>query len=136
MVLKHRFVVVVSAVLLVWAAPWAATPARAAPNYVIIDVPAGSTQDVYFEINLKGKVHVRLVAEDGGEACAEFWWIKWPLGNIQSLGRHCGSAAFDIPGLFDFAVSAKLRVGGAARHLKIVGSDDVSVANSVTVTFP
>ena len=114
----------------------ASTLAGAAPNFQIIDVPAGSSQDVYFEINLKGTVYLHVVADDGGEACAEFWWIKWPLGNIQSLGRHCGSASFPIPGLFDFAISAKLRVGGAAKHLKIVASDQVSVANSVSVTFP
>ena len=121
---------------LLFAALVLAVPARAAENYQIIDVPTGAPRDVYFEINLSGKVYLHLVAENGAEACAEFWWIKWPVGNIKSLGRHCGNAEFETPGLLDFAFSAKLRVGGANTHPKIVASDDVQVANTITVTFP
>jgi len=34
-------------------------------------------------------------------------------------GRHCGSADFEIPGLFDFSISSKLRAGGVSETTKI-----------------
>lgn len=114
-----------------------ATAARSAGEFEIIDVPAATNKDVYFQINVSGKVYLRLVAENGGEACADFWWIKWPLGTVEKLGRHCGSAQFTIPTFFsDFAVSSKLRVGGANTHLKIAASDSIQVSSNATVTFP
>jgi hypothetical protein len=105
-------------------------------NTQTISVEPGKNTDVYFEINLAGKVFLVIYAPAGGEACADFWWIKWPLGNTQSLGRHCGSASFDIPGVFDLAISAKLRVGGARQPLKLVAAANEQVAHSATVNFP
>ena len=107
-----------------------------ARDYEVIDIIPGQSKDVYFEINLKGRVYIRIVGPPGAEACATFWWIKWPLGNIKDLGRHCGSATFEIPGWLDLAVSSKLRVGSANSPLKIVASENASIANSVTVSLP
>jgi hypothetical protein len=102
----------------------------------VITVQPGKNTDVYLEINLSGKVYLAIQAPVGGEACANFWWIKWPFGNIQDLGRHCGNAAFDIPGLSSFAFSAKLRVGGAKQLVKVVAGASEEVAHSATVHFP
>ena len=98
-------------------------------------VQKGESKDLYFQINLSGKVFVNVGSPPGGSNCAEFWWIKWPLGNIKSLGRHCGATSFDIPGLLDFAISSKLRVGGTDNLVKIAISATESVANSVTFSF-
>lgn len=98
-------------------------------------VQKGESKDLYFQINLSGKVFVNVGGPPGGTNCAEFWWIKWPLGNIQSLGRHCGVASFDIPGVLDFAISSKLRVGGTDNLVKIAISATESIANSATFSF-
>lgn len=100
-----------------------------------IDVPAGSQQDLYFEINVKGTVYLKIAAEGGGQACASFWWVKQPFGRVEQLGQPCNFARFDIPGLSSGAISAKLRVGGAARHLKLALSANEQVARGATITF-
>jgi len=107
-----------------------------ARDYQIIAVSAGDTADVYFEINLSGKVYLRIVAPPGAEACADLWWIKWPLGNIQDVGRRCGSLQLEVPGLTDIAISAKLRVRAGNSPLKIVAAATEAAGNSALVSFP
>lgn len=110
-------------------------PAIPAADYEIIELGPGETKDVYFQINLSGNVYLRIVAEPGGQACADLWWIKWPLGNIEKLGRHCHTANLKIPGWTSAAISSKLRAGGATHRLKIVASATEEVANKVTIKF-
>lgn len=101
----------------------------------IYTVHKGESADLYFEINLKGVVYIRVAAKPGESNCANFWWIKWPFGNIVSLGRHCGTAGFKIPGVLDFAFSSKLRVGATENEVKIAVSASESLANSATFDF-
>lgn len=101
----------------------------------IYTVEKGQSAALYFEINLKGTVYVKLGAKPGESNCAEFWWIIWPLGNIKSLGRHCGTASFKIPGVFDLAFSSKLRVGATDNQVKIAISASESLANSASFGF-
>lgn len=54
----------------------------------IIDILPDQQADVFFQINTAGTVYLKIVAEKG-EPCAEFWWIKWPLGTVEQLGRNC-----------------------------------------------
>jgi hypothetical protein len=103
-----------------------------ADNYQIISVEPGQNVDVYFEINLSGGV--RIVSRSGS-GCADFWWINWPFGTLQSLGRHCGAARFKIPGLTNFAIASKLRAGGVTEPTKIVAAANEQAANSVTITW-
>jgi hypothetical protein len=107
-----------------------------ARDYQIISVAAGDTADVYFEINLAGKVYLRIVAPPGSEPCANFWWIKWPFGNVEEVGRICGGTQIDVPGLTHFAISAKLRVRAGSNSLKVVAAANERVANSVSVPLP
>jgi len=100
-----------------------------------VDLAKGGTADVYFEMNISGKLFVSMAARPGESACADFWWIKWPFGTVESLGRHCGFASFDIPGLTSFAVSAKLRAGGPANDVKLAVSATEAVAHSATFEF-
>lgn len=100
-----------------------------------IDLVKGGTADVYFKVNITGKVYVSMGARPGESACAEFWWIKWPFGTVEPLGRHCGFSSFDIPGLTSFAFLAKLRAGGAINDVKLAVSATESVAHSATFEF-
>jgi hypothetical protein len=36
--------------------------------------------------------------------------LKWPLGDIKSLGKKCGSARLALPGITDFAVAGKTSI--------------------------
>ena len=112
-----------------------AVPTSNAADVQIVEVKAGETADAYFSINLKGKVFVKVAAKPGEEACVDFWWIKWPWGSIEHLGRHCNSAAFEIPSLFALTFSSKLRVGGARNAVKLAVSSTEQVASSYTLTF-
>ncbi|MEY9402014.1 hypothetical protein ABIF66_001816 [Bradyrhizobium japonicum] len=103
-----------------------------AADYQIIDIQPGQTVDVYFEVNLKGTVSLR-IATRTGLGCAELWWIKWPLGEIKSLGKKCGVARLEIPGFTDLAVAGKLRATGVSSPTKIVAAANERVANSITL---
>jgi hypothetical protein len=105
-----------------------------ATDFQIIDINPGQTVDVYFQINLSGQVALR-IATQYGPGCAEFWWIKWPLGNIKSLGRKCGSARLTIPSWADLAFAGKLRATGVTQPTKIVAAANERVANSVTLQW-
>jgi hypothetical protein len=105
-----------------------------AADYQLISVEPGQNVDLYFEINLSGEVFLR-IGSRGGSGCADFWWINWPFGNLQSLGSHCGAARFKIPGLTSFAIASKLRAGGVTEPTKIVAAASEQVANSVPITW-
>jgi hypothetical protein len=109
-------------------------PADAADSQTI-SVEPGKNTDAYLEVNVSGTLYVAIHSA-GGQPCANFWWIKWPFGNIENVGRKCGNASFKIPGIFDLAVIAKLRVGGAEQPLKVVVAANEQVAQSVSVKFP
>lgn len=116
--------------------PLACNVARAAdPD--IFNVKPGESVDAYFSVNISGKVFVKIGAKPGEEACADFWWIKWPAGSVHQLGRHCNGASFAIPGLFGWppSVSSKLRAGGAKNPVKLAVSATEQVANSYTFSF-
>ena len=103
----------------------------------IIELKPNESADAYFSVNISGKVFVKIAAKPGEDACTDFWWIKWPMGEVTKLGRHCGGASFEIPGLFGWppTISSKLRVGGAKNLVKLAVSATEQVANSVTFNF-
>ncbi|MFC0339163.1 hypothetical protein [Paracoccus niistensis] len=85
--------------------------------------------DVYTQVNMSGEVHV---ASDvnGSPACVDYWWITWPFGRVQQLGRHCGRASFEIPGWSSLAISSRLRAGGAESRTRIQGSAIEEIAKN------
>jgi len=111
------------------------TPISYAQEQHVVEIGPGQSGDAYFEINLTGHVYVYLVGEPGGEACADFWWIKWPLGTTETLGRFCNEAKFEIPGWTSFAFSTKLRVGGTKNRVKVAVRENSEVAYKHTITF-
>jgi hypothetical protein len=98
-----------------------------AANYHITDIAAGDTADIFFEINIAGKVYLSIRGRSGSE-CVDLWWIRWPLGSVDRLGKRCGNIALKIPGLADTSVAAKLRGRAINGPVKIVGSSNESVA--------
>ena len=79
-----------------------ACPAHA-EDYKTLWVDPGKSVDVYWDINLSGRVYS--AADTGGSAaCLDYWWIVWPLGQIKKLGRHCGRVTFDLPRTSDWGV--------------------------------
>lgn len=109
--------------------------AAAAEDLKVIDIAPNSSADVYFEINLSGNIYLN-IQDSKGAACADFWWIVWPLGSIKGIGEVCGRARVSIPGFFDsFAISAKLRVRSGPSQIKIGASASESVAYGAKLTF-
>jgi hypothetical protein len=112
-----------------------ASGSAAAADPQIVELAPGAAGDAYFQINLRGKIYVQIAAPPSGEPCAEFWWIKWPLGTVEHLGRHCERAVFDIPGIFSLTLSSKLRAQAGPSGLKLAVSASESVAMSTSFTF-
>jgi hypothetical protein len=99
-----------------------------AGEYETFWVDPGKSVDVYWSINLSGKVF--LVADVGGNpACLDYWWIVWPFTQIKQLGRHCGRVTFQLPTLSDWAIGGKLRAGGADAQTRVRGTAQESVAH-------
>jgi hypothetical protein len=99
-----------------------------AEDYSTVWVDPGRSVDVYWDINLSGRVF--LAADvDGRAACLDYWWIVWPFTQIKQLGRHCGRATFDLPTLSDWAIGGKLRAGGADARTRLRGASSESVAH-------
>jgi hypothetical protein len=132
-ILSPKFRLTLALVIAVLSFRW--LPASAG-DYKVIEVRPGEIADVFFEVNAGGTVFVRIVAESGNEACGDFWWVTWPLGRITQLGRRCNEAQFAIPGLLNFAVSSRLRVGGIRNRAKIIAGSTAQVANSVKLEWP
>jgi hypothetical protein len=92
-------------------------------------VDPGKNVDVYWDVNLSGKVY--LAADVNGiPACLDYWWIVWPFTQIKQLGRHCGRAVFELPTLGDWAIGGKLRAGGATVRTRIQGTADEALAHN------
>jgi hypothetical protein len=104
-----------------------AVPLRA-DNYETIFVDPGNTVDVYWSINLSGKLYVA-ADTNGTPACVDYWWIVWPFAQIKSLGRQCGRASFALPSLSDWALGGKLRAGGAAARTRIRATAEEQIAH-------
>jgi hypothetical protein len=110
----------------------------AANDLQIVDVLPDQASDVYFFVNLRGRLYLKIAAAGGNRPCAEFWWITWGFGNIKDVGERCGSFTLDIPepSLTDPVISGKLRTSGAPYRLKIAVSAYENVAHSATLDFP
>jgi hypothetical protein len=109
------------------------TSARTA-DYETVWVDPGNSVDVYWEINLKGKVYVAADI-DGQPACLDYWWIVLPFTQINKLGNHCGRASFDIPSWSDFSIGGKLRAGNAKDRTRVLGTSNERVAATYPVKF-
>jgi hypothetical protein len=107
-----------------------------AQEHQLIRVASGATEDIYFEINLSGNLYLSIRSPDG-IGCVDLWWIKWPLGNLTQLGKRCGNVRLAIPGISDFAISAKLRARAESKPIAIVASSSEKVAYDFpSVSFP
>jgi hypothetical protein len=100
-------------------------------DYYVINLQSQQGVDVYFQINASGKVYLRIENREG-TACAKLWWIKWPLGNVEQLGEHCGLVQLDIPSLPN--ISSKLRASGDT-STKILVTADERVANTISIPW-
>lgn len=113
-----------------------ASVSYSAPEHQLIPIEAGETKDVYFEINLAGSVYLSIRSKEG-LGCANFWWIVWPFGAIKDIGEQCGNVKVELPGLTDFAISAKLRARASKGSIRIIASSSESIAyNFPPVEFP
>jgi hypothetical protein len=100
-----------------------------AADYETVWVDTGTAVDVYWNVNLSGKVFI--VADiDGNPACLDYWWVVWPFTQIKKLGHHCGRATFELPTLGDWGIGGKLRAGGAVSLTRLRGTAQESVAHN------
>jgi hypothetical protein len=110
----------------------AATAEAAQPN--VIDAPAGQQVDVYTGVLTTGTVWVRIVAQVGAP-CANFWWIEWPFGRVEQLGRRCGVVRFDIPSKFKGSAASRLRAGAISSNLKLAVSSEETAVITIHLGF-
>lgn len=74
-----------------------------------IRIPAGQARDIWWGVNVSGKVNYVIRSRDGSNT-AKFWWIKWGVGSIEKIGEMHDEGSLTIPiRWFLGVVSAKLR---------------------------
>lgn len=100
-----------------------------AQDYSTEMVDPGKSVLLYWNINLSGKVFVAADA-NGNAACLDYWWVTIPFFTEVKLGRHCGRASFELPGLSKFAAGGKLYAGGAEQTTRIRGTSLERVARN------
>ena len=101
-------------------------------SYQTFEISPGETKDIHFSVNLSGNLYLNILKENRTEGCIDLWWILWPFGSIQNIGRSCGRVDLGIPGLLSLSVASKLRAGGAESNIKILLTGDLVVANSIS----
>lgn len=103
-----------------------------------INLSAGETKDVWFGVNLTGKLTIGIRTQDGINA-ADFWWITWGVGSVKNLGAFSNVQTIEIPiSLFKGVISAKLRARAAQSPTVVVVSEDAGllVSTLASISFP
>jgi hypothetical protein len=95
-----------------------------------IRIPAGQTVDLWFGVNVTGKVSYAIRTKDGTNTI-HMWWILEPTGRVKQLGKRSNDGSLKIPGLTAASVSAKLR-GSATVDTVVYIGENVSVDHSLT----
>jgi hypothetical protein len=94
-----------------------------------IKIPAGQTADLWFGVNVKGKIYYAIRSRSGADR-AKLWWIKWGVGSIEEIGERAGGGELTPPsGILD--VSYKLRAEVSEDTIFYI-SDTVKVNNTLT----
>lgn len=100
-----------------------------APQKIL--VKAGQTVDLWYGVNVTGKVNLAIRSRDGTNKI-KLWWITWGIGSTQELGDQHSDGALPIPiSWWRGVVSAKLR-GQAYSDSTVYVSDRVSVDKTLT----
>jgi hypothetical protein len=74
-----------------------------------IRIPAGQARDVWWGVNVSGKLYYSIQNRDESNT-ANFWWIKWGVGSIEKIGERRNEGTLTIPIRWYLGVvSAKLR---------------------------
>jgi len=107
-----------------------ATSQASGSNVKEVKIAGGQTVDLWFGVNVKGKVHYAIRTRDGSNQLRA-WWIMEPLGNVKQLGDLKNSGSINIPDKLDGSITAKLR-GKAAVDTVVYLGENIQVANSVT----
>jgi hypothetical protein len=96
-----------------------------------VRIPKGESADIWFGVNVTGKVSIRVVTRDGSNKL-NLWWITWGVGSAQSLGNYGPAGDLPIPiTWWKGVISARLR-GQASSDTVVYFSDKVQVDKNVT----
>jgi hypothetical protein len=95
-----------------------------------VRVAAGETADLWFGVNVKGRVHYVIRTKDGSNQM-RMWWITEPLGTVKQLRTLKNSGSLDIPGKLNASITAKLRGMATVDTLVYIG-ENVQVGNTMT----
>jgi hypothetical protein len=98
-----------------------------------INVRAGQAADLWFGINVTGKVHFAIRTRDGNNK-TQMWWIMEPLGTVKRLGTVADHGTLEIPGKMKGSISAKLRGKALVDTIVYIG-ENVEVDNSLTFSW-
>lgn len=92
-----------------------------------ININPGETKTIYFFINLKGKVFLKIRnrSQTNKITC---WWVKGPFGSVEGIGEIIGGGTLAFKGL----LWGKLKASNVDSETTIMITDQASVA----ATFP
>lgn len=99
-----------------------------------IRIAKGETKDVWFGVNVAGKLHLAVRTRDGRDR-VNLWWITWGVGSTTPLDNWGPSGDLDIPiTWWKGILSAKLR-GTAAEDTVIYLSEKSAIDKTVAFNW-
>jgi hypothetical protein len=99
-----------------------------------IIIPAANDADLWFGVNVRGKVHYAIRTRDGTNK-VKMWWVKWGFGSVEQLGDRTAEGSLDTPsGLLDKMY--RLRAQAYDTDTIVYISDRVVVSPSVKFDWP
>lgn len=119
-------------VMIVLGALWVVPANAQAPQ--VIKIAKGQTADIWFGVNVSGKVHLAVRTRDGSNK-VNMWWLTWGVGSTNNLGQWGPNGDLNIPiSWWKGVVSAKLR-GRASQETVVYVSDKVAIDYSKTFVW-
>lgn len=97
----------------------------------VIEIRAGETKEVFYGVNVKGKVYFRIRTRDGRNAVAMWWTRIGPFFKNKHLGVKSGDGSVEIPG---WSLNPRLKAK-ASSDAKILVSYNNEAAWKATFDF-
>jgi hypothetical protein len=99
-----------------------------------IKIQAGQTAQIWFGVNIKGKLYYQIRTRDGSNSL-RMWWIVYGFGNVVQLGTKTNGGSLDIPISWGKGiVSARLR-GSAGSDTLVYLQENAEVDKTETFHF-
>jgi hypothetical protein len=94
-------------------------------SYDTIKILPGETKQIYFYVNLDGRLYYKIQNKSGTNK-VKAWWIKGPFGSVEGISDLVGTGNIPFKGL----LWGRLKVSNADSETMIYVTEEAQVANN------